>query len=193
MSNGEILSEAEVEFLLSSAVVDEEQAGPAPTFDEQTATMRGDLEQINLADIFQTLAMSKMEGVLRLRHPLDEQQVPRRDGCVRLCGPNPLVTRRLGQRLLQAGLVSAEQLRQALATQRSDRRPIGVLLVDAGAVAQETIDEIVGRQVAEDLFALFTWRHGSFEFFKGGPEGGGKGAFAACPEFEVNSLLLEVA
>lgn len=194
MSNGDILSEAEVEFLLNSAGADEPSAAAPPTLDEQSVTMRGDLEQINLADIFQTLAMSKMEGVLRLRNPLEERYLHCRDGSVRTHVGKRLVTRRLGQRLVQAGLVTPDQLRMALEAQRQVKRPIGQLLVDAGCVTQEAIDNILGTQIAEDLFTLFTWRHGTFEFFKGPPTApGAADPFAACPEYEVNSLLLEVA
>jgi len=49
-------------------------------------------------------------------------------------------------------------------------------------------------QVSGDLFALFTWRHGTFEFWKGeitDPEL--RAQFDVRPEFEVSSLLLEVA
>jgi outer membrane protein assembly factor BamB/tetratricopeptide (TPR) repeat protein len=194
--NREILNEAEVEFLLTG---DEDtpnpQAAAAPaTPESQTVTMRGDLEQINLADIFQTLSMSKMEGVLRLRNPIEERQIHCRDGVVQILVPNRLATRRLGQRLIQAGLVEAEQLRTALVTQRKHKKPLGELLIDCGFVTKEQIESIVGMQVAEDLFNLFTWRHGTFEFFKGAlSTDAQRAAFANCPEFEVNSLLLEVA
>lgn len=194
MANGEILSDAEVDFLLSAAAEDETPADSEAGYDEQSVTMRGDLEQICLADIFQTLSMSKMEGVLRLRNPLVERHVMCRDGYVRLLVGNRIVTKRLGQRLVQAGLVAPDQLRDALTAQKQDKRPIGQLLVHMGVITQETIDDIVGTQIAEDLFALFTWRHGSFEFFKGPPTSPAvQKQFAECPEFEVNSLLLEVA
>jgi outer membrane protein assembly factor BamB/tetratricopeptide (TPR) repeat protein len=193
--NGGILNEAEVDFLLT-----EEDAAAAATKatataqQAQTVTMRGDLEQINLADIFQTLAMSKMEGVLRLRNPLEERQIHCRDGVVQILVPNRLGTRRLGQRLIQAGLVQAEQLRTALVEQRKEKLPLGEMVIRSGLVTREQIDEIIGMQVAEDLFALFTWRHGTFEFFKGALATDEERArFAACPEFEVNALLLEVA
>lgn len=189
---GEILSEAEVDFLLTA----EKETPPAsaPTNDgAQAVTMRGDLEQINLADIFQTLGMSKMEGVLRIRNPLEERQIYCRDGFLRVHVPARLATRRLGQRLVHAGLVQAEQLRTALVEQRKNKQPIGELLVERGLVAQDAIDAIVAGQVAEDLFALFTWNHGSFEFWKGEPNAELRATFDNCPEYEVNSLLLEVA
>lgn len=189
----EILSEAEVDFLLTA-----EKAGPTPAptppgGDGQAVTMRGDLEQINLADIFQTLGMSKMEGVLRIRNPLEERQVYCRDGHLQVHVPGRLATRRLGQRLVVAGFVQPEQLKAALLEQKKDKRPIGQLLVAHGFVTQEAIDEIVATQVAEDLFALFTWHHGTFEFWKGTPNAAMLELFASCPQYEVNSLLLEVA
>lgn len=192
---GELLNDAEVEFLLASG---EEgtatPAAPPPSHEGQTVTMRGDLEQINLADIFQTLGMSKMEGVLRVRNPLEERQIYCRDGHVRILVPARLATRRLGQRLVNAGLLQVDQLRQVLVAQRKEKLPIGQMLMQTGLVTQDQIDEIVGMQVGEDLFALFTWRHGQFEFFKGPiVDDDLRASFEACPEFEVNSLLLEVA
>lgn len=185
----EILSEAEVDFLLSS----EAQEAPSQAIETQSVTMRGDLEQIQLADVFQTLALTKMEGVLRIRNPLEERQAHCRDGYLRLHVPGRLLARRLGQRLVNAGLCTPEALRSALVQQRKDRRPLGLLLVETGVVSQETVDEIVADQVAEDMFALFTWRHGTFEFWKGEPQGDLRDLLEACPEYEISSLLLEVA
>ncbi|HEB53012.1 MAG TPA: PEGA domain-containing protein [bacterium] len=108
--------------------------------------------------------------------------------------PQRLTLRRLGQRLMQAGLLHADQLRSALVEQRKERVPLGQLLVRDGLISQQELDEIIGMQVAEDLFALFTWRHGTFEFFKGDAGNSGlRSRFENCPEYEVNSLLLEVA
>ncbi len=191
----EILNDAEVNFLLAAAGNDDVATTPAtPGGDERAVTMRGDLEQINLADIFQTLAMSKMEGVLRVRNPLEERQVYCHNGTVRILVPSRVAVRRLGQRLVQAGLIQVEQLRTALMEQRKEPMPLGELLVRQGLVTVEQIDAVAGMQIAEDLFALFTWRHGTFEFFKG-PLTNDKQRqqFEMCPEFEVNSLLLEVA
>ena len=191
--NGELLNEAEVDFLLAAAG-SEAEAAPTPGADGQTVTMRGDLEQINLADIFQTLAMTKMEGVLQLRNPLEVRHVYCRDGYVRILMTNRATARRLGQRLIQAGLVQPEQLRAALLEQRQQRLPLGELVVAAGLVTQEQIDDFLSTQITEDLFALFTWQHGSFEFWKGpAADAAQAAAFDRCPEFEVNSLLLELA
>jgi outer membrane protein assembly factor BamB/tetratricopeptide (TPR) repeat protein len=193
--SGNILNSAEVDFLLDGTGSDEPQPKPAAsTPAEQAVTMRGDLDQINLADIFQTLAMTKMEGVLRVHNPLEQRQVHCRDGYVRILVPSRVATRRLGQRLVQAGLLHPDQVRAVLVQQRKEKKPVGQLLIEGGLVSAEQVDEIVNMQVAEDLFALFTWRHGTFEFWKGElTDAGLREQFDRCPEFEVNSLLLEVA
>jgi len=194
-NKGQVLNEAEVDFLLAASAASQEPPPPPPEQrDSQTVTMRGDLEQINLADIFQTLAMSKMEGLLHVRNPLEERQVYCSNGTVRIRVPARLAIRRLGQRLVQAGLLEAEQLRATLVLQRKEPLPLGELLVRQGLLTQEQIDGVAGMQVAEDLFALFTWRHGTFEFYKGEiTDPAQRAQFDVCPEFEVNSLLLEVA
>lgn len=192
--NQDILNEAEVDFLLSGAGEDAAAEGTSLDDGNQTVTMHGDLDQISLADIFQTLAMSKMEGVLRVRNPLEERQIFCQDGYVRILVPTRLTLRRLGQRLIQAGLLQPEELRSALVEQRKEKIPLGQLLVRDELITQDSLDDIIGMQVAEDLFALFTWRHGTFEFFKGDPANKVlRSQFEQCPEYEVNSLLLEVA
>jgi outer membrane protein assembly factor BamB/tetratricopeptide (TPR) repeat protein len=188
------LNEAEVDFLLAGAEDNATVEDTSLDDGNQTVTMHGDLDQICLADIFQTLAMSKMEGVLRVRNPLEERQIFCHGGSVRILVPNRLMQRRLGQRLLQAGLLRPENLRSALVEQRQAKIPLGQLLVRDQLITQEALDDIVDMQVAEDLFSLFTWRHGTFEFFKGSLNNEVlRAQFELYPEYEVNSLLLEVA
>ena len=45
--------------------------------------MSGDLEKMGLSDIFQTLAMSKMEGVLKISNPPEQRTLFFRDGLVK--------------------------------------------------------------------------------------------------------------
>lgn len=194
-SSGNILDNAEVEFLLDGS-----GAGESPEVkeeaeaQEQAVTMRGNLDQINLSDIFQTLAMTKMEGVLRVHNPLEQRHVYCSDGFVRILTPPRVIQRRIGQRLVQAGMITTDQLRSALMRQRKDKNPLGKILIDDGIITEEQIDEVASVQVAEDLFGLFTWSHGTFEFYRGAvTDQGLRERFETCPEFEVSSLLLEVA
>lgn len=188
----EILNPEEVDFLLGS---DEAEPGVSFISDEvQEVTMRGDLEQMNLADIFQTLSMSKMEGVLRVKNPLETREVYFRDGRCRCVPPQRTETRRLGQFLIRAGYITPEQLRTALVEQKQRKIPIGQVIVENGLVPSEELEEIAVSQFTEDLFALFTWQRGAFEFYKGGIHDDVlRGRMERLPEFDVGSLLLEVA
>lgn len=192
--SGELLSSEEVDFLLDGERSNDSGAANNGGQEPAVVTMRGDLEQMPLTDIFQTLALTKMAGMLRVRNPIEQRHVYFKDGYVRVLVPNRLVARRLGQRLIHAGVLEPEALRTALLEQRKENLPLGEILVQKGYVARERIEEVIGMQVTEDLFSIFTWRHGTFEFFKGEcREPQLLSRLEACPEFEVNSLLLEVA
>lgn len=186
-----LLNSEEVDFLL-----DTEGTAGKPTVGgvAQEVTMRGDLDQISLSDIFQTLAIAKMEGLFRVRNPLEQRLLHFRGGFVRILVPNRVASRRLGQRLVQAGLVTQEILRTALLEQRRDHLPLGQIIVRQGYISQQQIEEVVSMQATEELFALFTWRHGTFEFYKGAvTDPQVLQRLDQCVEFEVNGLLLEVA
>jgi outer membrane protein assembly factor BamB len=192
MSESEgLLNSEEVDFLLDA----DGTAGKPPVGGvAQEVTMRGDLDQISLSDIFQTLAIAKMEGLFRVRNPLEQRLLHFRNGFVRIMVPNRVASRRLGQRLVQAGMVAPEMLRTALLEQRRDHLPLGQILVRQGYISHQQIEEVVSMQATEELFALFTWRHGTFEFYKGAvTDPQVLQRLDQCVEFEVNSLLLEVA
>ncbi|MGE3171044.1 MAG: PQQ-binding-like beta-propeller repeat protein [Planctomycetota bacterium] len=190
----EILNSEEVEFLLEASAAAAGQETPTAAGTQQAATMRGDLQQMNLADIFQTIGLTKMEGILKVCNPVEQRLVYFREGIVQIIVPPRSSMRRLGQRLVQAGVLDPEQLRLALLEQRKEHKPLGDLLVSGGYVPREQIDEIVALQITEELFGLFTWEHGDFEFYKGPPQDPALNErLEECPQFEVNSLLLEVA
>ncbi len=192
MSESEsLLNTEEVDFLLEA---DGTAGPPADRGIAQEVTMRGDLDQISLSDIFQTLSLAKMEGLLRVRNPLEQRLLHFRGGFVQILVPHRIAARRLGQRLVNAGLLEAEALRAALVAQRKVNKPLGLMLVELGYVTQEQVEEIVGLQATEELIGLFTWRHGTFEFYKGTVSDPKiRARLDKCIEFEVNGLLLEVA
>lgn len=203
MTGGDrLLSDDEVEFLLQQAKEAEQAASPDPAGAPAPAdaaagreiTMRGDLEKINLSDIFQTLALSKMEGLLRVTSPLEQRDIHFQDGYIRCFVPRRVEALRLGQRLIRAGLISGDQLRSALLEQKRLKKPLGETMVAQGYVTEADIDDVVANQVQEDLFALFTWAQGTFEFYKGSiTDAHLLDQLDKAPRFDVNGVLLEVA
>jgi outer membrane protein assembly factor BamB/tetratricopeptide (TPR) repeat protein len=157
-------------------------------------TMRGDLQQMSVSDIFQTLVMSKMEGMLRIRNPLEQHLLFFNSGFVQDVIPHRIENRRLGERLIRAGMLQKEQLRDMLTLQKQTGLTLGQLLVREGLVTQQAVEDVAYYQAAEDLYSLFTWRDGTFEFFKGpctDPEH--LELLKVLPRFEGTLILLEVA
>ncbi len=196
----ELLQEEEIEFLLNETQVSEDTgSAPEQLPGDGEITMSGDLDKIELADIFQTLAMSKMEGQLRVRNLIEQHELFFEDGYVRSIPPQRTEIKRIGQRLMHAGLLTIDQLRTALLSQKKEQqsgnpRHLGEILIEEGFVTQDDIQDIFHNQIQEDLFALFTWQHGSFEFYRGAcsdPELITR--LEQTPRFEVNGVLLEVA
>src|SRR5690606_2779481 len=191
---GGLLDSEEVDFLLGKRA----EAGSgddrhAPVGDREV-TMRGDLDKINLSDIFQTLAISKMEGLLVVRHPLEQRELYFRDGAVRCLVPARTETLRLGQRLVYGGFLTADELRTALLHQKKTHQPLGAALIELQLVSTEEVEEVLANQLEEELFGLFAWRRGSFEFYRGEVEEAGlRKRIERTPEFDVNGVLLEVA
>ncbi|MEC8652442.1 MAG: DUF4388 domain-containing protein, partial [Planctomycetota bacterium] len=188
------LTDDELEFLLqapeSGATINALELEEA----RHGATMRGDIEQIGLTDILQTLALSKMEGVLRVCNPLESRYLYIADGYIRPIMPTATRRRRLLSRLVQAGCVELQELRRAI----SERRPAPVamedLLTEAALVRVQDVDDAANVIFDEELFSLFTWQRGTFELFRSEEAAAALGdAFGSAPEYEIHSLLLEVA
>ncbi len=61
---------------------------------------------------------------------------------------------RLGELLVQQGLITADQLRIALTEQRSQRMPIGRLLVRLGFVTEGVVRDIMARTIGQEAIDL---------------------------------------
>jgi type IV pilus assembly protein PilB len=66
-------------------------------------------------------------------------------------------TTRIGESLIQEGLLSQEQLARALADQKVSSRPLGEILVDEGAISPTALVRVLGRQLGVPGCVL---RHG---------------------------------
>src|SRR6266404_7366201 len=62
---------------------------------------------------------------------------------------------RLGQLLVDARIVSSEQLEQVLALQRSDGRRLGTLLVESGLATETQITQILSQQLSVPWVSLY--------------------------------------
>jgi tetratricopeptide (TPR) repeat protein len=130
-------------------------------------SINGSLRETTLADVLQLLAMGRKTGCLSLTHRGKFASVFFDSGRVTYAS---IVNRRerIGERLVQAGVISADQLGSALEQQR--QRPdsrLGEVLVEMKLVTREAIEQQIRAQVEEAVYLLFPWTDGTFTFIAG--------------------------
>lgn len=151
--------------------------------------MRGVLESSSVIDLCRGLAEASSTGVLELEGPTGDGSITFREGRVRSAS-SPAPSARLGDRLVNAALLSQEQLDQALArqAQADERTKLGAILVDEGLVSRDAIRVFVQEQILDAVFELVGWREGSYEFRRDA------GLDEKLPvEIRVDQLLVEIS
>lgn len=81
----------------------------------------------------------------------------------------PSARARLGDRLVGAGHISEQQLRDTLDRQRQlpERRRIGELLTESGLIDRDTMRTYVQEQIADSVAVALSWTDGTFSFAEG--------------------------
>ena len=154
--------------------------------------LEGTLESFALPDIFQLLAFTKKTGTLRLRRGSGQGRVLFEDGQVVFAGSSS-DRLALGRRLVGAGLLSTDGLRQALEQQRRVREAgegtrIGRILVELGEIDEDTLETFVREQIQDAIFDLMRWPDGSFSFDE---RNEGEGAEPIKLTVSVENLIME--
>lgn len=128
-------------------------------------SINGVLEDLPLADVLQFIHLGRRTGTLFLWRD-DEQraEIGFHDG--KIVGAWAPGHRKLGDLLVEAGLLDAERLEAALEVQQRSEPPrsLGRILVDSGAIRRDQIHHVVREQVKTTVFDLVTWRQGHFHF-----------------------------
>ena len=156
--------------------------------------LKGDLTNINLADIFQTLAMNLQEGVLIITCEDRVKKIYFREGKISLLGSKLKRGFRLGDRLIAQGKITPEDLNIALLKHDSSGEPLGEVLVRMNLVEKEDIEEVLRFQAEEEIYELFTWKRAHFAFVEGPP----REKFVEAKDvtevfFNVNTIIMEAA
>jgi hypothetical protein len=135
--------------------------------------LEGNLKDFSLADMFRLLASGTRSGVLHVAGDRGEGLVCFRNGEVFFAssgGP----AEDAGQRLVNSGIISGKQLRQAtglMKIQKKDRvdRRLGQILVDEGYLEADYLERFVREQIADALFDLLRWDEGELRFESDAP------------------------
>jgi outer membrane protein assembly factor BamB/tetratricopeptide (TPR) repeat protein len=155
---------------------------------------RGSLESINLADIFQNLAMNQQSGTLTLTAEDRIRYVYFSKGEVKFVSAGhktdlPLLAILRGRRLIDDEAVRSVEEYVATA---GCGIPQG--LTETGTLKREPIDEILRYIIEESVYDLFGWETAVFEFNEGPPD---ENVFDTTASSEIrmstSNLIMEAA
>lgn len=150
----------------------------------------GDLSNLQLGDIFQTLAMTRQTGTFVVRGR-EERRISFTERGIALLSARPSLGRWVARHLHGTGKVTQEELDAALEAVR--RRPdefVGDALLAAGACDEGDLLRSKRYVAAEEIYDLFAWSEGHFEFLAGEMESGGPFSDVS---FDVGSIAMEAA
>lgn len=127
--------------------------------------MRGDLAQTSAADLCRRLADEGATGTLTIHHPDGEGRVRLRAGAIH-SADSPAPRARLGDRLVNAALLSQDELLTALEAQAASAEHVklGAILVERDLVTRDVIRVFVQEQILDALFEITGWSDGTYEF-----------------------------
>ena len=125
----------------------------------------GRLEDLALPDIFQIISLSKKTGTLIVRSRKGTGMVVFKDGQV-IQAASDSIRDSLGNMLVSQGMITESVLSEALSEQRQREpdKPLGMILAARGAVAAETIETVIRKQIEEIIYDLLAWEEGFFNF-----------------------------
>jgi hypothetical protein len=156
-----------------------------PGGDPGRVALAGDIGACGgLLDIINLIKNCSWSGALSAMHKNTRRTIYFRSGEVRTASSN-LPEDRLGQILYRFGMITREQLDQALQAMGSGSK-MGQILVTMGAISAPELYRWVKRQVEEIFYALLLSREGEFYYERDGKEP--PGANLSLP---TQNLLLE--
>jgi tetratricopeptide (TPR) repeat protein len=126
--------------------------------------IKGSLKEASLPDVLQLLSMGKKSGCLSVAHRTSFGYIYFEKGRIAYAS---VVNRRdrLGDVLVKAGAITQQQLDDAIASQGRHRdKRIGELLVEQNALTLEKLHDAIKTQIQEAVYFLFTWNQGTFNF-----------------------------
>ena len=130
---------------------------------------KGSLASINLADIFQNLALNQQTGTIKITTPEENYYVYFERGLVSLFSRDKDRGGKLGEMVVGRGLAGLDQIEDALRKQKESKKRLGEILVEMGILTKEDVANLLKYQVEEAVYDLFHLDKGDFEFIDGEP------------------------
>lgn len=154
--------------------------------------LRGELNSVDLAHVFQMLILNQKAGTLEIVHEGISSQLYFCQSGVLVPFERDLLERRAVAALVRAGELTEEQVQRARANMEVLRRDLMATLVDMRSIADDVRRRAQRAQLEEDVYDLFFLRDATFEF-RDGESPRGEGEVAEELALSPNGLIMEAA
>jgi len=124
-------------------------------------TIEGDFNTLFLADILQLLCNHGKTGVLKASHGEHEVKTFIKNGCI-ICVMGSKESTRLGNILVNNGVITLEQLESTLELAGERMKPLGKVLIDEKLINEKTLNQFIDRQAEDIILDMLLWEAGSF-------------------------------
>lgn len=135
--------------------------------DDDSVALSGDLSCISIAEVLQLLELQRQTGALRIATGSQRITLFIREGLLDLAQARGLSgSFRLGRFLLQIGALTQEKLKAFLDRRTEATRLIGDALVQASLVTEEQVQTALKAQTSELVYEVVNWKAGRFSFVR---------------------------
>lgn len=129
--------------------------------------LQGNVGQFTLPEIFQLIANGRKTGTLGIQKDDNIVMIYFEKGQI-IYGYGPRKTYHLGQLLKDRGIITVEQLNDAVSTQseKASARRLGQILIEKRYIDRADLEKVVRSQVEELIYSLLAWDGGTFKFYE---------------------------
>jgi Lar family restriction alleviation protein len=122
----------------------------------------GNLRSLDLSTILQILSSESKTGVLLFAQGQARRAICFKEG--KIVAATGKEGQRLGQILYNKGLISQEQLQEALSKAKEAGKRLGEILLDLDYISETNLKELVRYQILEALLDISLWTEADFAY-----------------------------
>jgi len=137
--------------------------GSAKTKAAAAAEFHGDLTLAPLPNLLHALYSLRVTGLLNLEHGTVHKVLYLREGYPIFARSN-LVRECLGQQLVQQGRISQSECEESLCLSKASGRLQGTALIEMGLLSPQELHQALQAQAQEKVLEVFTWPEGNWRF-----------------------------
>jgi hypothetical protein len=128
-------------------------------------SLRGDLKDFGIADVFQLIGQQRKTGVLEFNRDNEQIQILFDEGSVVSAAPvGSWPDAAFGEMLMRCGLLTRDRVDELRRECGASARILSGVVTARGWLAEDELQKIEGLLTRETIFSVLRWTAGSFDF-----------------------------